>query len=81
MPMQLIILVAAIVISWLLFTALVKVIKTTVSTALMVAVIFFAAQILFGVKPIELWQEVTTLPQTILHFFQPETTPKTFPTK
>lgn len=71
MPLQLIILVAAILISWLLFTALVKVIKTTVSTALMIAVIFFAVQIVFGVKPAELWHEVTTLPQILLDFFQP----------
>ncbi len=70
MPMQLIILVAAIAISWLLFTALVRLLKTTVSTALMVAAIFFIAQLGFGIKPLALWQEVTTLPQTLFQFVQ-----------
>jgi hypothetical protein len=70
MPMQLILLVAAIAVSWLLFTALVKILKTTVSTALMVAAVFLIAQLGFGVKPLELWTEVTTLPQTLFQFFQ-----------
>jgi predicted neutral ceramidase superfamily lipid hydrolase len=69
-PLDLVLLIAAIVVSWLVFIALIKVVKTTVTTALTVAAIVFALQFLFGINPNQLWQQVTQLPQTIWQLFQ-----------
>ena len=65
MPIELIILVAALIVSWLVFTALVKVVKTTVSTAITIAAIVLILQLVFGVAPQELWQQITQLPQIL----------------
>jgi hypothetical protein len=69
-PFDLVLLIAAIVVSWLVFMALIKVVKTTVTTALAVAAIVLALQFLFGINPNQLWQQVTQLPQTIWQLFQ-----------
>jgi F0F1-type ATP synthase membrane subunit a len=63
--MQLIILIAAILVSWLIFTWLLKVLKASISTALTIAIIVLILQLAFGIKPQELWQQVIHLPQTI----------------
>lgn len=65
MPIELIILIAALIVSWLVFTALVKVVKTTVSTAITIAAIVLVLQLVFGVAPQELWQQITQLPQIL----------------
>jgi hypothetical protein len=65
MPTDLILLVGAIVISWLVFTALLKVVKTTITTALVVAMIIFALQFLFGINPAQLWRQISELPQML----------------
>lgn len=65
MPIELIILIAALIVSWLVFTALVKVVKTTVSTAITIAAIVLILQLVFGVAPQELWQQITQLPQIL----------------
>ena len=67
MPAQLIILIAALIVSWLLFTALIKVVKTTVSTAITIAAIVLVLQLAFGIAPQDLWQEITQLPQILWH--------------
>jgi hypothetical protein len=65
MPLQLIISIAAIVIAWLIFSWLVKVVKTSIATALSIAAIVLGLQLWFGVAPEQLRQEVIELPQTI----------------
>ncbi|MGK7946341.1 MAG: hypothetical protein AB4058_17920 [Microcystaceae cyanobacterium] len=65
---QIIILVAALAITWLVFTGLLKIIKTSVGTAFKIAVIVLALQVAFGISPYELWQEIITLPQRIQNF-------------
>jgi hypothetical protein len=72
MPVRLILLIAAILVSWLVFTGLVKVAKTTIGTALAIAAIVLALQIIFGINPQELWQEIIQLPQTLWQFFHPK---------
>jgi type IV secretory pathway TrbL component len=69
MPVQLIILVGAIVIAWLMFTWLIKVVKASVSTAFTVAIIVLALQLAFGVNPQMIWQQVIHLPQAIQQIF------------
>lgn len=65
MPTDLIILLAALIVSWLVFTALIKVVKTTVSTAIAIAAIVLVLQLVFGINPQDLWQQIITLPQTL----------------
>ena len=67
MPVELIILIAAVIVSWLVFTALIKIVKTTVTTAIAIAAIVLILQILFGVIPQDLWQQITQLPQIVWH--------------
>jgi hypothetical protein len=65
MTIQIILLIAAIVVSWLAFTALLKVLKTTIATAITIAAIILILQILFGITYLDLWQQITSLPLTI----------------
>lgn len=67
MPIDLLILIAALIVSWLIFTALIKVVKTTASTAIAIAAIVLVLQLAFGVDPQDLWQQITQLPQTVWH--------------
>ncbi len=70
MPLQLIISIAAIVITWLVFTWLIKVLKASIASALSIAAIVLGLQLWFGVAPDQLKQEIIALPQTILQLFQ-----------
>jgi type IV secretory pathway TrbL component len=56
--MELVILIGSIVISFLVFTWLLKVVKATLKTALLVAVILLALQLIFGIGPATLWEYV-----------------------
>jgi len=68
MPTDLILLLAALIISWLIFTWLVKIVKLTVSTALTLAGIVLILQLLFGINPNQLWQQILNLPQIVLNW-------------
>ena len=63
--MDLILLMAAIVVTFLVFTWLVKVMKATIGTAILVAVIVLGVQILFGIGPGQIWQQVSQFFQAI----------------
>ncbi|NEQ95514.1 MAG: hypothetical protein F6K30_02065 [Cyanothece sp. SIO2G6] len=63
--MNLIILIAALVISFLIFTWLIRVVKATVTTAFAIALLVLCLQLFFGIGPQDIWQEVTTLWQQI----------------
>jgi type IV secretory pathway TrbL component len=66
--MDLILLIAAILISALVFTWLFKIVKATITTALTIAVIVLALQIVFGIGPTQVWQQVSQIPQIIWKF-------------
>lgn len=70
MTLDIITLIAAIIVAWLVFTALVSLLKTTIKTALICAAIVLILQLGFGIKPQEVWQQIIQLPQTILEQFQ-----------
>ncbi|MCG8366039.1 MAG: hypothetical protein MJA27_22230 [Pseudanabaenales cyanobacterium] len=55
--MEIAILIGAIVISVLAFIWLINVVKATIKTALLVAVILLILQIAFGIGPATLWDE------------------------
>ncbi|NJL82455.1 MAG: hypothetical protein HC890_04885 [Chloroflexaceae bacterium] len=65
MPVELIILIASLAVAWLVFTWLVKVIKASVSSALLIAGLVLVLQLIFGIGPGDLWQQVISLPQTL----------------
>jgi hypothetical protein len=66
---ELVILIAAGVVSWLVFTWLLRVVKTTLKTAFLVAAIVMVLQVTLGVGPNRLWQVVTELPQQLGQLF------------
>lgn len=67
MPLELITLIAALIVSWLVFTALIKVVKTTIQTAIAIAAIILILQLAFGIAPQTLWQQITQLPEIFWH--------------
>ena len=69
MPVELITLIAALVVSWLVFTALLKIVKTTATTAIAIAAIILALQIIFGIDLQDLWQQLVRLPQAVWQLF------------
>ncbi|MGD1901830.1 MAG: hypothetical protein ACFB9N_06275 [Geitlerinemataceae cyanobacterium] len=62
---QLILFLGAILISWLVFTWLIKVVKTTVSTAVMLAALVMLLQIGFGIDTPMLAEAIVALPQVL----------------
>lgn len=68
--MNLILVIAALVVSWLVFTWFWKVMKTTIGTALLVAAIVLGLQLLFGIGPNQLMQQIGQLPQMIFNLFK-----------
>lgn len=65
MPIELIILIAALIVSWLAFTALIKIVKTTVTTALAIAGIILTLQLVFGIGYQDLWHQISQLLQLL----------------
>ncbi|HEY9617381.1 MAG TPA: hypothetical protein V6C64_11100 [Microcoleaceae cyanobacterium] len=63
--MNLILVIAAIVISVLVFTWLVKIVKATIGTAILIAAIVLVLQLVFGIGPSQLWEQISQVPQTV----------------
>ncbi|MDC0834862.1 hypothetical protein CKA32_005705 [Geitlerinema sp. FC II] len=70
MPTQLIALLAALLLSWLVFTWLIRVVKTTITTAISIAAIVLVLQVVFGIDPDILWQEILRFARTLQEMFQ-----------
>jgi hypothetical protein len=66
MSLNLILIIAALIVSWLVFTALLNLLKTTLKTAFSIAAIVLVLQLVFGIGPQQLWQQIIELPQTFL---------------
>ncbi len=67
---QIILLIAALVVSWLVFTLLINIVQTTVKTAITIAAIVLVLQLVFGIGPQVLLDQITMLPQTVWTFIQ-----------
>ena len=67
--MNLIVLIAAVVLSFLIFTWLLQVAKATLTTALTVAFLVLLLQLIFGVGPNELWQQIVAFWQVFTQWF------------
>lgn len=55
----------ALIVAWIVFTILVKIVKTTVSSAMTVAAIVVLLQIGYGITPQDIWNQIIHLPQTL----------------
>ena len=69
MPINLILLIAALLVSLLLFRWLLTIIKSTVINLAIIALIIELLQSAFVISPQELWNEIINLPQTFQDFF------------
>lgn len=56
--MELVIIIGAAIVAFLVFGWLLKVVKTTLKTALTVAFFLLAIQLLFGIGPDALWEQL-----------------------
>lgn len=56
--------IAAIIVAWLLFAILWKVLKTTLSKALIIAAILVLLKISFGITPLDIWHQLTQFAHT-----------------
>ena len=72
MSADLIVLIAALVVSFLVFTWLLKIVKTAFSTAVAIALILLLVQIFFGIGPADLWRQGTALLQNIWESVRPQ---------
>ena len=65
MSIEVIILLASLLVSWLVFGWIVKVLKASIGTAIAIAAIVLILQLAFGIGPNQLWQHIIHLPQTL----------------
>lgn len=65
MPIDLIVLVASLLITWLVFNWTTEVIKASVTTAFMIIVIVMALQIILGISPQQLWDQILSFPKLV----------------
>jgi hypothetical protein len=70
MPAELITLIAAIVVAWLVFIWLIKVVKASIKTALIIVIVVLSLQFAFGIHSEEIWQQLKRFPEIILSLFE-----------
>ncbi|EKQ70656.1 hypothetical protein OsccyDRAFT_0958 [Leptolyngbyaceae cyanobacterium JSC-12] len=63
--MNIVLLIAAIIVTFLVFTWLVKVVRATIGTAIAIAVLVLLLQLFFGIGPAQVWQLVSQFFQVI----------------
>ena len=57
----------ALILTWIIFTFLVKIIRTTVVNAVMIAALVLLLQVGYGIDPIDIFNYIVTLPQRLLN--------------
>jgi hypothetical protein len=57
--------IITLIVAWILFAILWKVVKTTFKTALTMAMILILLQIGFGITPQDIWNQILQLPQIL----------------
>lgn len=72
MPTNIIILIAALIVALIIFRAVLKTLKTFISSAIAIFVILVILN-MFGFSPDDLIQEITNLPEIIRKMFTGET--------
>ncbi len=67
--MEPVLIIAALIVSFLVFTFLFRVAKSAISTAITIAVVVLLLQLVFGVRPGELWEQIISLWRGLLQNF------------
>ncbi len=57
--------IPTLIIAWIIFTILWKIVKTTVSNALTIAAIIVLLQVGFGITPQDIWHQIIQFAQTL----------------
>ncbi|MBC1237469.1 hypothetical protein [Nostoc sp. 2RC] len=57
--------IATLIVAWIVFIILWKLLKATVSTALTIAAILVLLNIGFGITPQDIWHQITQFAQTL----------------
>ncbi|MEB3210430.1 MAG: hypothetical protein VKL39_03720 [Leptolyngbyaceae bacterium] len=57
--MEIALILAALIVSFLVFTWLIRVVKATITTALTIALVVLVVQLVFGIGPQDLWQTLS----------------------
>lgn len=70
--MEIAIVLGAVLVSFLVFTWLLKVVRATLKTALLVAAILLVLQLVFGIGPNVIWEQI----QSWIPGFQSPTSPQ-----
>lgn len=55
----------SLIVAWIVFTILVKIVKMTVSSAVSIAAIVVLLQISYGITPQDIWNQIIHLPQSL----------------
>jgi len=63
--MNIVLLIAALIVTFLVFTWLVKVVKATIGTAIAIAALVLVLQLVFGIGPTQIWQPIGQVFQSI----------------
>ena len=63
--MQIVLLIGAAIVAWLIFGWLLNVIKVSLKTAISIALFVLVLQFAFGISPEKLWAEILNLPAMI----------------
>jgi len=67
--MNIVLFIAAIFVAWLIFKALIQILRVGITTAVTLTIIVVLLEFIFGINPGILFQEITELPQVISHLF------------
>ncbi|MBW4560261.1 MAG: hypothetical protein KME32_03730 [Mojavia pulchra JT2-VF2] len=57
--------IPTLIVAWIVFVLVWKILKTTVRTALTLAAILILLQMGFGITPQDVWHQIMNLPQTL----------------
>jgi lysylphosphatidylglycerol synthetase-like protein (DUF2156 family) len=68
--MEPILIIAALIVSFLVFTFLLRVAKSAISTAITIAIVILLLQLVFGIGPGELWEQMVGLWQGVWQNFR-----------
>lgn len=63
MPPEIITIAVGIILTWLIFTWVIKVLKASISTAFAIAIVLLVLQFFFGIHYQQIWQELTKVIQ------------------
>ena len=69
MTKELVIIFAAVIVAWLVFTWVLKVLKASLGTAIALAIIVLILQLFFGIGFQEFWQQIVQIAGNVWQFF------------